>query len=189
MILVLTGPVQAGKSTLLKNLLSLLRSRKIPVSGYLSLSLWAKGRIIGYDLFDIKAGRSVPFLRREGQAGWERVGPYFFLPSGLRTAEGLILGCPADRWLVVDEIGPQEMSGRGVWPALSSVLSLPEPDCLLVVRRPLLSELTGRIDRRPAEIFDITSSDILPSLLERISKSRNGIGEKRSRESEGTGHD
>lgn len=180
MILVLTGPVQAGKTTFLKNLLPVLRSRKIPVSGYLSLSLWAEGRILGYDLFDIKAGRSVPFLRREGQAGWEKVGPYFFLPSGLRTAENMILGCPADSWLIVDEIGPQEMSGRGVWPALSFVLSSMEPDCLLVVRRALLGELPRRFDRRPAEVFDIASPIILTGLLEGMSKSRTGPGEKKT---------
>lgn len=178
MILILTGPVQAGKSTFLKNLLPVFRSRKIPVSGYLSISLWAEGRVLGYDLFDIKAGRSVPFLRRDGQAGWEKVGPYFFLPSGLRTAENLILGSPVRSWLLVDEIGPREMSGRGVWPALSSVLSSAKPDCLLVVRRLLLGELTGRFDRRPAEVFDVTSSNILPGLLERMSKSRNGTGKR-----------
>ncbi len=177
MILVLTGPVHAGKTTFLKNLLPSLRSRRIPVSGYLSPSFLVKGRTSGYDLLEIKTGRSFPFLRREGRAVWERVGPFFFLPSGLRNAESLILGCAAGDWLVVDEVGPRELAGGGVWPALSSFLSRPDSNGLLVVRRPLLREFREFLEGRIAEVFDIASDDILDSLPDRLA----GTGSVRER--------
>jgi len=180
MILILTGPVHAGKTSFLKNLLPVLKARGVPVSGYLSLSVLKRGRMSGYDLFDIKADKSVPFLRRKGRAGWQKVGSHFFLPSGLQAAEDKILGCPIGGWLVVDEVGPQELAGRGVWPALSAVLSRSELDCLLVVRRPLLDELRVLLGKRPIEVFDIAAENVLPVLLERLSKSGAGTARKKA---------
>jgi nucleoside-triphosphatase THEP1 len=171
MILVLTGPVHAGKTGFLKNILPVLKVWGIPVSGYLSSSILKQGRLSGYDLFDIKTGKSVPFLRRRGRTGWQRVGPYYFLPSGLRAAENTILSCAEGEWLIVDEVGPQELAGRGVWPALSTFLSRPELDCLLVVRRPLLEDVRRLLGTRPIEVLDIESETILPSLLERLLRS------------------
>ncbi len=172
MILILTGPVQAGKTSFLKNLLPVLRARGIPVSGYLSLSVLKQGRTSGYDLFDIETGKSRPFLRRTGRAGWQKIGPYYFLPSGLQAAEDLILGCPNGGWLVVDEVGPQELAGRGVWPVLSTVLFRSEIDCLLVIRKPLLDQLRGLLGKRPIETFDIMAENLLPALLEKLSRFR-----------------
>ncbi len=174
MILILTGPVQSGKTTALRDLLPLLSGRRIPLSGFLSLSILQRGRIFGYDLFDFNEGKSIPFLRRKGRAGWQKVGPYYFLPSGLRAAEDRILGCPSRAWLVVDEVGPQELAGRGLWPALSAVLSRPKTDCLLVVRRPLLDDVRSLLGKRRVEVFDISAENIIPSLLEKLSKSAAG---------------
>jgi nucleoside-triphosphatase THEP1 len=180
MILILTGQVHAGKTTFLKNLLPVLKARGIPASGYLSLAVLEQGRTSGYDLFDISADKSVPFLRREGKAGWEKVGPYFFLPSGLQAAERKILDRPGEGWLIVDEVGPQELAGRGVWPALSAVLSRPDSDCLLVVRRPLLNDLQGFLGKRRGEVFDIEDENILNALLERLLKSPEDTGPRKA---------
>jgi nucleoside-triphosphatase THEP1 len=171
MILILTGAVHAGKTTFLKNLLPVFRSRGIPAHGYLSLPVLKQGRTWGYDLFDFKRGRSVPFLRREGRPGWQRIGRFFFLPAALRDAEIIIRGCPSGEWLIVDEVGPQELAGCGVWPALSTALRRPELGCLLVARESLLDELLGLLGRRPVEVFDIAAEDTLSALLERLSKS------------------
>jgi nucleoside-triphosphatase THEP1 len=167
MILILTGQVHAGKTTFLKNLLPVLKARGIPASGYLSLAVLEQGRTSGYDLFDISADKSVPF-------------PYFFLPSGLRAAERKILDRPGEGWLIVDEVGPQELAGRGVWPALSAVLSRPDSDCLLVVRRPLLNDLQGFLGKRRGEVFDIEDENILNALLERLLKSPEDTGPRKA---------
>lgn len=171
MILILTGPVHAGKTSFLKSLLPVCRSRGIPVCGYLSLSVSKQGRTSGYDLFELKRSRSVPFLRRKGRPGWQKVGPFFFLPPGLQAAEAIILGCPAGEWLIVDEVGPQELSGHGVWPALSAALSRPELFCLLVARESLLGELRDLLGKRPVEVVHIAEKDIRTALLDRLMES------------------
>jgi nucleoside-triphosphatase THEP1 len=174
MILVLAGPVHSGKTTFLRELLSNLEALKLPVSGYLSPLVMIEGKTAGYDLFDIRKRQSIPFLRTEGEAGWQKVGPYYFLPSGLERAEAVILGYRPGNILIVDEVGPAELSGRGVWPALSEVLPRPSFKCLLVVRKTLLDDLRGYLGNRQIEVFDMAVKDIFPALLERLSKS--GVG-------------
>jgi nucleoside-triphosphatase THEP1/molybdopterin converting factor small subunit len=129
-----------------------------------------EGKVAGYDLFHLKDGDSTPFLRKEGEAGWQRVGPYFFLPRGLEAATAAILGCKPGEILIVDEVGPAELAGRGVWPALSEVIAKHSVDCLLVVRKPLLEDLRRRIRREPVRVFNIEREGVYHSLLQALSR-------------------
>jgi nucleoside-triphosphatase THEP1 len=181
MILVLAGPVHSGKTTFLRRLLPDLEALRLPVSGYLSLLVMNKGETAGYDLFDIKKGKSIPFLRTEGEAGWQKVGPYFFLPCGLEAAAAAILGYKPGEILIVDEVGPMELSGRGVWPALSEVLSRPLFDCLLVVRKPLLDDLQDRLGKTPVKVFDVEHPDVCSALLQALKELRAVRNERRDK--------
>lgn len=126
--------------------------------------------IVGYDLFDVKIRKSVPFLRTEGEAGWQKVGPYFFLPRGLRAARAAILGFKPGEILIVDEVGPMELAGRGVWSVLTKALSRPAPNGLLVVRRPLLNDLLSRLGRAPVTVFDVGQREVYRSLTQALSE-------------------
>lgn len=185
MILVLAGVVHSGKTTFLKKLLPSLEALKLHVCGYLSPLVMVEGRAAGYDLFDIRKCQAVPFLRTEGEAGWQKVGPYFFLPGGLEAATAAIRGHRPGETLIVDEVGPTELSGRGVWPALKEVFSKPSLNCILVVRKPLLGDLRRQLGNQQVEVFDVAASDVLRDLLMRLSKmaasSRIGQPNRRSR--------
>jgi len=170
MILVLAGVVHSGKTTFLKKLLPSLEALRLPVCGYLSPLVVVEGSVAGYDLFDVRKGQTIPFLRTEGEAGWQKVGPYFFLPGGLGAATAAILGHRPGETLIVDEVGPLELSGRGVWPALREVLSRPSFNCLLVVRKTLVGDLRKQLKNEQVEVFNIAADDVLPVLLWRLSK-------------------
>jgi nucleoside-triphosphatase THEP1 len=172
MILVLAGPVHSGKTSLLRHLLPDLEALEVPVCGYLSLAVRSDGEIIGYDLFDIKKGRSLPFLRTEGEDAWQKVGPYFILPSGLKAAEAAILGRKPGERLIVDEVGPLEFSGQGVWPALSRALDRFSFDGLLVTRKTLLKALRDRLGFRPVKVFYVGREDVQPALLKALSEKK-----------------
>ena len=185
MILVLAGVVHSGKTTFLKKLLPNLKRLRLPLCGYLSPLVVVEGSVAGYDLIDIRKGRTIPFLRTEGEAGWQKVGPFFFLPGGLEAATAAILGHRPGETLIVDEVGPMELSGRGVWPALREVLSRSSFNCLLVVRKALVNDLRKQLKDEQVEVFDIEANDVLPALLRRLSKaaasSRTRLPSRRSR--------
>jgi nucleoside-triphosphatase THEP1 len=181
MILVLAGAVHSGKTTFLKNLLPSLEALRLPVCGYLSPSVMVEGRILGYDLLDVRKGQAIPFLRMEGEAGWQKVGSYFFLPGGLEAATAAIRGHKPGETLIVDEVGPMELSGRGIWPALKEALLKPSSNCLLVVRKPLVRDLRGMLGNQQVEVFDIAAGNVLRSLLMGLSKMAAGSRTRRPR--------
>lgn len=173
-ILILTGPVHSGKTTLLRKLLGELEARGHEVDGYLSVAVVQNGTTAGYDLVDSRDKKAFPFLRREGHKDWQRTGAYFFLPGALGSAQEIILSHRDKRFLVIDEVGPLELRGKGVWPAVSRLLSRPQLRCLLVVRKPLLRDLKKLLGKRRVSVFDVEQDDACGALLGKILGRRRG---------------
>ncbi len=97
-------------------------------------------------------GESVPFLRAEGGPGWQRVGGFSLVPGGLERAESILARDLEAHILVVDEIGPLELAGLGIWPALSAALSVGAM-CLCVVRTTVLEEFSRKLGKRKIDVF------------------------------------
>lgn len=174
-IFILTGPVHSGKTTFLKKVVYKLRDQKFKIDGFLSEVVLESQKIVGYDLLDLKEENSLPFIRREGEKGWQKIGAFFFIPQSLKKAKKIIIrGKDADI-LVVDEVGPQELAGKGLWPVLKQVIFHPLTRCLLVVRRGILGDILGMLNRCEVKVFDIKNKNISPRLIDEIKKSiRNG---------------
>ena len=168
MIFILTGPVHSGKTTLLEKVVHRLNKDKVKIDGFLSKARREGQEVVGYDLFDLREGGAVPLLRRTGEKGWQRVGPYFFLPSGLNEAERIILRSKDAELSLVDEIGPLELSGKAFWPALKQVLFPPQTVYLLVVREKILEDFLAIIERSQTRVFDVRNEETLSWLTEEI---------------------
>jgi len=169
MIYVLSGPVHSGKTTFLKSIIDELKSTGIPVCGYLSLSLWEDQSLTGYDLFNIESSEIHPFIRCNGRPEWERIGPFFFIPETLVLAKEVILKASNKGGLcMVDEIGPLELSGKGVWPAVEKALACTSShmDFLFVIREGLVDAFQEIPGFKPEKIFLLEeASFLLPKLL------------------------
>jgi MoaD family protein len=157
MIFILTGAVGSGKTSFLGGLVTELRAAGVPLEGFLSLRVMAGGETAGYDLLEIRDGRSRPFLRRTGPGNGPRVGPYVMLPAGLAKANEIIRRSRAGDLLIADEIGLLELEGRGLWPALQDSLFDDRRRSLVVVRESLLEQfriLFARVQVRVVEKKD-----------------------------------
>ena len=177
MILILTGPVHSGKTTLLKKVIRELKPRNILFDGFLSESVWQEGRIFGYDLFDVKLNKTTPYLRLEGREDWERIGSYYFLPEGLTEAKRIIRRHSPTEWLIVDEIGPLELSGKGIWPPLSKVFVQNRIQILCVVRRTILENFIDLIGQPKAKVYDIQDKDPMSDIFEGLTSLDNSVSD------------
>ena len=173
MIFVLTGPVHSGKTSLLRKLVREWSEQGIGLDGFLSLAVFENEAHIGYDLFDLMRKKRRPYLRKEGAANREKVGPFFFISEALEAAKKIILRWRRKNLLIIDEVGPLEIQGRGIWPALQSVLPDPALRCLLVVRRSALAEFRDRLKVVPFQVFDVEDRDTPRLLREKIGSTRN----------------
>lgn len=172
MIFILTGPVDSGKTTFLKRVIEELKRQKVKMDGFLSEAIVKDQEKIGYDLVDLGDGKSVPFIRKSGRQDWQRIGPYFFIPEGLSRAKKIILRSREAEILVVDEIGPLELSGQGLWDVLEQVIFQRFQKYLFVLRKGILQDFLKMVGRIELKIFDIKEEDVLPRLLKEIKAPR-----------------
>jgi nucleoside-triphosphatase THEP1 len=145
MIHVLAGPLHSGKTTLLTASCRAWRTTGLPFDGFLSPTVRTGDRVEGYDLVDLRTESRVPYLRREGEADWERTGSFYFLPDALAQARAIIRRVPEGEVLIVDEFGPLELRGGGLRPALNDVFGRPGHKVLLVVREDILEDLVRQL--------------------------------------------
>ena len=174
MIFILTGSVHSGKTTLLKKVVRELKEKKYRIDGFLSEAVWMREEIFGYDLFDLKKERSIPLIRRTGEKEWQKIGSYFFIPQSLAEAEKIILRGKEADILVVDEVGPLELSGRGFWPALMQVVFQPLNSYILVIRKNIIKDFLAMLGKSDVKIYDIKNKDILAQLIEEIKIEKKG---------------
>jgi nucleoside-triphosphatase THEP1 len=174
MIFILTGPVHSGKTSLLKNVVRELRRQKYRIDGFLSEAVWEKEETVGYDLFDLREERSFPLIRRTGEKKWQKIGSYFFIPQGLARAEEIILREKDVDILVVDEVGPLELSGKGFWPALRQVIFNPVKSFLFVARINILEDFLKTLGECEVKIFDIKNKESFSRLIEEIKIEKKG---------------
>lgn len=160
MIFVLSGPVHGGKTTLLERSLPRWASRGLRLGGFLSLAATDPNGAKGYDLLDLEGGRRLPYLRLEGGPDRERAGPYSFVPGTLDLARTIIREADTRELLVVDEVGPLELRGGGLWPALREIVAAPERRILLVAREEILEDLVAALGTGAPLVFDVRDPNV-----------------------------
>lgn len=165
--ILLVGPVFSGKSRFIEDLSSSLGAAGFAVAGFFQRGAFrADGRKIGYDLVGLSSGSCRPLARRS-EAG-DR---WLFDDAAFESARGEVRE-DADL-VVIDEIGPLELAGKGHAKAVDRALSV-SPTVLIVVREALADEAVkwlsaradvirvcfepGRGDEITAEIREILSS-------------------------------
>ena len=158
-IIVLTGPVGAGKTTVLRGLWDRLQA----VAGFAAVRVFEdKDALIGYDLVEARTDRRLPFLRLEPEAGapgtlepGRRIGRFAVLPGALEAAAEILRTSLPAALLAVDELGPAERDGGGHWPALRPLLGEPERRFLFVVRQSCLTDFRSRFAARPVRVLTL----------------------------------
>jgi nucleoside-triphosphatase THEP1 len=160
MIFILTGPVHGGKTTFLENSLVRWSARELAPGGFLSVAVTDASGATGYDLLELKSGRLHPYLRRQGEPGAERIGPFFFVPSILERANAIIREAGPRELLIVDEIGPLELQGGGLWPVVREALSRPGMSLLLVVREEILEDVVAALGPSRPLVFDVRDPNV-----------------------------
>jgi len=114
----------------------------------------------GYDLLEIRTGRRIPYLRREGEPDAERAGPFFFGSETLDLARAIIREADPRELLIVDEVGPLELRGGGLWPALREIVAAPGRRSLIVVREGILEDFVAALGPGVPLIFDVRNPNV-----------------------------
>ena len=155
-VYILTGAQGSGKTTLLGKLIPLIRQHGRSIAGIRAPVVIDLGIRTGYNVEDIRTGDMLPLCRTSNRNATVSTGPFGFDREGLRFGSAaLSLDAVGQRDVViVDEIGPLELTGGGWAPALRPLLESYDGTLLLVVRPDMLQSVLKRWNIQPAMVWE-----------------------------------
>lgn len=165
--LLVPGPIGSGKTRAVGLLAQTLRERGYAVAGVLSPRVLVGAETVGYLVQDLCTGKSLPlcaassdravlaslFPGNEPNGEVFRFRRFFFFPKSLAFANAALEKAAREaEVIVVDEVGPLELSGEGLAPGLGACLKSPAV-LILTVRPHLLLEVQRLLGLREPEIL------------------------------------
>lgn len=162
-ITIITGPRDSGKTKTAASMAARFLAEGRTLGGVIANAELRDGVKVSYSLFDLATRASMTYARR-------RTGP---IPPGALAYEfldqGLEFGCAAIRRAIaenanavfVDEIGPLEMNGLGLWEPVQEARSARTGFLVLTMRPDLLPYLLVKLAVRPEEARIIRLPDDL----------------------------
>ncbi len=151
MIIILTAPIQSGKTT------SLINWPAARDNIYGILTPVVNGKRV---FMNAQTREQFP-MEATGEEATLAVGRFLFSKNAFDKAVQIIRDAiPKEGWLVIDEIGPLEIRGEGFCDVLKEVLAQRKNKILLVVRE----GLTEKVQEHFAFVANEISSDSLLSL-------------------------
>jgi len=137
--LIITGPIGSGKTRTIARLAAHLHSSGGKVGGVISPRVLERGATVGYLVRDVCTGKE-HILCSNSPPGIKFRG-YHFSPEGIAFANRALTRAASEAQIVViDEVGPFELSGGGFAPGVMAVRKARVP--LIFSVRP---HLVGRV--------------------------------------------
>lgn len=144
-LIIITGPIQTGKTTALQEWLVTKEARGI-------LSPVVDGTRM---LYAIQEGIYIPFQASGPSHETISVGRFHFYRHAFDRANDILMKETPGNLCVIDEIGPLELQGQGFSPALEKLKSNPSINLLLVVRNSLLEEVQKKLNLHPTRVITV----------------------------------
>ena len=145
MRLLVTGESGSGKTSWCREYIDRRRKSGSTVGGILSPAIEKQGQRVGSNALDLLTGQEAPFARlshRNPLKEGDKVGDYTI------SRDGILFACNAIEravestcdLVVIDEVGPLELQGKGLMPAVESALAS-AINVLIIVRSSLREAL------------------------------------------------
>ena len=165
MVIIVTGAIGIGKTTVCRKLIKLVRNRGYTCGGILTYKALDKGIIIE----DVQTGERKNLASTDNIYDGSRTRKYFFNPEGIEFGVQAVDNGISAAILVVDEIGHLEIRGGGFAKVLELIKAGKIKDCILVIRKELLPAFLPQMPATPL-VFETTMNnrDQLPQEIDSV---------------------
>lgn len=151
MVIIVTGAIGIGKTTVCRKLIEIARNRGYTCSGILTDKAPDKSIIIE----DIQTGEKETLASTNNVYHGPRTRKYFFNPEGIDFGIRAIDKGISSAILIVDEIGHLELRGEGFGNVPELIKAGQVKDCILVIRSELLPAFLPQLPTAPL-VFETT---------------------------------
>ncbi len=145
-IALVTGRPNSGKTAYLQAVLQCARRLGRSTGGVLSHGIWTAGGKTGF-ILEIVATGEMHHLANDKNIFADAVsyGRFFFAANVFKIAAEAIKSGSGSNLVVIDEFGPVEAAGGGLWPGIEYLLRHHDGCLVISVRPALVEELKQRI--------------------------------------------
>jgi len=145
MVIIVTGAIGIGKTTVCRKVIELARNQGYTCGGILTYKAADKSIIIE----DIQSGDKETLASIDNVYHGPRTAKYSFNPKGIDFGIQAIDKGTSAAILVVDEIGHLELRAEGFAKVLELIKAGKVTNCILVIRRELLSPFLPQLPTTP----------------------------------------
>jgi len=159
-VVVVTGARGSGKTTAVIEAGKALEGRGRCLAGFAQPGIWENGERAGFELVDLATGERADLARRSDPDRGDHGTGYRFERAGFALGETALGRAREGAILMVDELGPVELRGRGHMAAVRRALSTPGLDvAVVVVRRSLVPTLLAALTLPDVTVVDVEEVD------------------------------
>ena len=160
-IFIITGKIDAGKTTFIIKLIDSLKAKEIKVGGIYCQKIFENEKRIGYDIVDIKTNKRATFLRTQADGISDKIGQFYLFSEGLKFGlEQLKLANQVKNDItIIDEVGKFELKAKGWSSELDKLVSNKNNHLLLVVRENFVEDIIAKWKLNNAIIINISEAD------------------------------
>jgi nucleoside-triphosphatase THEP1 len=156
-VVIITGDVHQGKTTIAQKVISDLIDQNVKIAGFLSIGLNENGKRIGFNLLDIASTEQMELCSTKKDENRFKLGQYYFnneaIAKGLQILDSENLN--GKQLVVIDEIGPLELGGRGWSSAIENICKNNTIPQLWVVRKSIINKIVRKWNIGNVYIYDI----------------------------------
>ncbi len=166
-VVIITGPIMSGKSTLAARVVDELRRRGLALGGMVARSLWNGDDRYGFDMVDLANGSVTPLARKQPAGAARYPVPFDFFEDGL-LAGRLALDperCAACDVVFLDEVGKLEVADQGWAPLMPPLLALDRPVVVLIIRDFLVETALAKWSLHEAHVVNASDEHAYEKLL------------------------
>lgn len=156
-VIIVTADRGSGKTTFIKEIVSILEEKKIPITGFYAEGTWDSNHVRNTFTLTLLPSRENVMLCDSSTNSWILQGRFRFNPNALAKGKNAIKSATKGSIVVIDEIGILELNGS-IWSdALTEIINRDENSVIISVRRHFLEDVKGKWNLSNTIIFDATS--------------------------------
>ena len=159
-VFILTGDRQSGKTTFMKELIGIIREKELRPEGFISEGMHEGEDRIGFNLSDIATGSKIELCSMAERPGMIKQGRFWFSREALKKGNEIIRKAISSRAeiIVVDEVGPLEISGKGWYDAIEDAAAQSDAVQLWTVRKNLVNKAARRWNTGNVTVIETTAA-------------------------------
>jgi nucleoside-triphosphatase THEP1 len=156
-VFIITGTVGSGKTHFITNLFEFLSLFEKSICGFVSRGIFDEEGRKEFLLRDLSDGQEWPLASRGEKDDWIKQGPFWFNPDALGRGNKIIRRGIEDkcRVLLIDEIGPVELSGGAWHGSFVKVLQKFNGILIVTIREPMIEKIMEKYGIHEAFIENI----------------------------------